>query len=167
MSKRFTLVVVGTLLGLTALVAGAQPVAAQAPDAQKRSLEGVWRVAAAPYFCATGLPVPGAAFEVLLTFHKGGTMSGWLQNSVISITRSPSHGLWQREKGWSEYSTRFIHLRYDLATGAFLGTQEALTHLVLGTSGNEFTAESTNSVFDKYGNLSGGGCAKMVGARFE
>lgn len=167
MTKRFTLAVVGTFLGLSALVAGIQPLAAQLPDAQERSLEGVWRVAVAPYFCASGVPVPGASFEALFTFHKGGTMSGWLQNSVISITRSPSHGLWQRESGWSEYSSRFIHLRYDLATGAFVGTQEALNHLVLGASGDEFTAEGTNAFFDKDGNLIGGGCAKMVGARFE
>jgi hypothetical protein len=167
MTKRCTLTVVGTFLGLSALVAGTQPVAAQDTDAQERSLEGVWRVSFAPYFCASGVPVPGAAFEALLTFHKGGTMSGWLQNSVISVTRSPSHGLWQRENGWSEYSSRFIHFRYNLATGAFVGTQEALTHLVLGASGDEFTAEGTNSFFDKDGNLLGGGCATLVGSRFE
>ena len=37
--------------------------------------------------------------------------------------RSPSHGVWQRDHGWQDYSFTFTHYRYD-ASGAFIGSQK-------------------------------------------
>ena len=91
------------------------------------------------------------------TFHKDGTLSAWFQNSTITTTRSPNHGLWRRDEGWSAYSFKFVHLRYNLATGLFIGRQEAAGTLVLGESGDEFTTDGSTALFDANGNATGGG----------
>jgi hypothetical protein len=132
-----------------------------------RSLEGVWLVKTTPRDCTTGTPFPAAAFEGLFTFHKGGTMSAWLQNNVITLTRSPSHGLWQAEHGWDEYSFRFVHLRYDIGSSMYVGRQEAEGWLVMGASGREFSTDSSLTVFDANGNQLLRGCGSAVGTRYE
>jgi hypothetical protein len=131
-----------------------------------RNVAGVWMVTLAPRNCITGIPIPGAAFEGLFTFHKDGTMSVWVQNAVIALTRSPSHGLWKRDQGWSEYSFGFVHLRYD-GSGFFAGKQVAEGTLVLSDDGNEFTSDSINTIFDVQGNPQGTGCGSAIGTRFE
>jgi len=167
MKKRFMQIIVGTFLGLLMLFGGTQLVSAQDGEGQER-LEGVWRVRLTPRNCVTGVPIPTAAAEALLTFHKGGTLSGWFQNSTITITRSPSHGIWQREQGWGDYSFKFVHLRFDLATGAFLASQVARGTLRLSESGNEFTTNSSTMSFDPHGVIIPGmGCSNAVGTRFE
>lgn len=150
------------------LVSAFSPVQVKAqPDAGvARRIEGVWMVTVSPRNCITGNPIPGAAFEGLFTFHKGGTMSAWLQNSLILVTRSPSHGLWQRDHGWSDYSFKFVHLRYDLS-GLYIGKQEAKGTLVLNENGDEFTTDSSTALFDVDGNPQGGGCASSVGKRYD
>ena len=157
--------------GIVALAVGlavSQAIAAaQAADAPERSIEGVWRVTVTPRNCVTGVPIPTAAFEALFTFHKGGTMSAWLQNSTITTTRSPNHGLWKRDEGWSAYSFKFVHLRYNLTTGVFIGTQEGAGTLVLGESGDEFTTDGSTASFDANGNPTGSSCSNSVGTRFK
>ncbi len=166
MKNRFMQIIVGTFLGLLMLFGGTQLVSAQDGEGQER-LEGVWRVRLTPRNCVTGVPIPTAAAEALLTFHKGGTLSAWFQNSTITITRSPSHGLWQPEHGRGDYSFKFVHLRYDLATGAYLGSQVARGTLRLSESGDQFTTNSQNQVFDVNGHLTITSCANSVGTRFE
>jgi len=172
MKKRFMQIIVGTFLGLAILIVGTQLVSAQDSEGKERkerkerSLEGVWRGTITPRNCVTGVPIPTAAFEALFTFHKGGTLSAWVQNSTITITRSPSHGLWQREQGWGDYSFKFVHLRYNLTTGAFIGRQESGGTLQLSASGDEFTTDAQTQVFDINGNLTITSCANSVGTRF-
>jgi len=167
MKNRFMQTTVGTFLALLMLFGGTQLVSAQDGEGQD-SLEGVWRVTITPRNCVTGVPIPTAAFEALLTFHKGGTLSAWFQNSTITITRSPSHGLWQRERGWGDYSFKFVHIRFDLATSAFLASQVARGTLRLSESGNEFTTNTSTTSFDVNGvSLPGMGCSNAVGTRFE
>ena len=127
------------------LLASQATVAAQDAGAPERSIEGVWLVTVTPRNCVTGIPIPTASFEALFTFHKGGTMSAWLQNSTITTTRSPNHGLWKREEGWSDYSFKVVHLRYNLTTGVFIGSQEGAGTLVLGESGDEFTTDGSTA----------------------
>ena len=142
-------------------------VAAQDAAAPERTIEGVWRVTVTPRNCVTGVPIPVAAFEALYTFHKDGTMSAWLQNATITTTRSPNHGLWKRENGWSDYSFKFVHLRYSLPTGVFIGRQEGGGTLVLGESGDEFTTDGSSAMFDATGNPTGTGCSNSAGTRFK
>ncbi len=166
MKNRFMQIIVGTFLGLLMLFGGTQLVSAQDGEGQD-SLEGVWRVRTTPRNCVTGVPIPTTPFEFLFTFHKGGTMSASLQNLTITITRSPGHGLWQREHGEGDYSFKFVHLRFDLATGAYLGSQVARATLRLSERGDEFTTDSQNQVFDVNGHLTITGCSNSVGTRFE
>ena len=165
MKNRFMQIIVGTFLGLLMLFGGTQLVSAQDGEG-KDSLEGVWRTVVTPRNCVTGVPIPTAAFAALFTFHKGGTLSGWFQNSTITITRSPSHGIWQREQGWGDYSFNFVHLRYNLTTGAFIGRQESGGTLELSASGDKFTTDSKTRGFDVNGNLTFTSCANSVGTRF-
>ena len=96
-----------------------------------------------------------------------GQLAAWLQNSTITTTRSPAHGLWQRENGWSDYSFKFVHLRYSLTTGVFIGSQEGAGTLVLGESGDEFTTDGSTALFDANGNPTGASCSNSVGTRFK
>lgn len=93
-------------------------------------------------------------------------MSVWVQNAVITVTRSPSQGLWQRDLGWRKYLFQFIHLRYD-SSGLYIGAQESAGTLALDKSRNEFTTDSATTLFDVNGNLQGMGCATAVGTRFD
>lgn len=164
MNHRTTLATAITMVLASAFSPG--KVNAQADAAVVRSVEGVWMVTTTPRNCITGNPIPGAAFEGLFTFHKDGTMSAWVQNSVITLTRSPSHGLWQRDLGWSNYSFAFVHLRYELS-GTYSGRQEARGTLELNASGDGFATDSTIAVFDVNGIRLGGGCANSVGTRLD
>ncbi len=166
MKNRFMQTTVGTFLALLMLFGGTQLVSAQDGEGQD-SLEGVWRVRLRPRNCVTGVPIPTAEAEALLTYHKGGTLSAWAQNSTITITRSPGHGLWQREHGGGDYSFKFVHLRYDLATGAYLGSQVARGTLRLSERGDQFTTDAQSQLFDVNGHLTITGCSNSVGTRFE
>ncbi len=167
MKNTFLKTTVGTFLALLMLFGGTQLVSAQDGEGQEDSLEGVWRVTITPRNCVTGVPIPTAAFATLFTFHKGGTLSVSLQNSTITITRSPGHGLWQREHGGGDYSFKFVHLRFDLATGAFLASQVARGTLRLSERGDQFTTDAQNQVFDVNGHLTITSCSNSVGTRFE
>ena len=136
-------------------------------DEPERTLDGVWKVRILPRNCTTGEPIPAGNNDGLFTFHKDGTMSVWAQNNTITLTRSPSHGLWKRDKGWREYSYKFIHLRYNLTTGAHIGSQVATATLVLGDTGDEFTTDSRVTIFDVNGNQVGNvSCSNAEGTRF-
>jgi len=138
---------------------------ADSSAAVERQLAGVWMVTTTPRDCISGNPFPQAAFEGLFTYHAGGTMTAWVQNATIAVTRSPSHGLWEQTSGWNHYSFEFVHLRYDLS-GTYIGRQVATGTLVLSESGDELTTSSSTSVFDVDGNRIGGGCASATGTRF-
>jgi len=167
MKNRFMQIIVGTFLGLLMLFGGTQLVSAQVGEVRER-IEGVWRVTITPRNCVTGVPIPTAAFAALFTFHKGGTLSVSLQNSTTTITRSPGHGLWQREDGGGGYSFKFVHLRFDVATGAFLASQVARGTLQYSERRDEFTTDSSTTSFDMNGvSIPGMGCSNAVGTRFE
>ena len=130
----------------------------------ERTIQGVWQTLVTPRNCQTGQPV-APTFHGLFTFNQGGTLSefGVVANRAL---RSPGHGLWQHEQGWSDYSLKFTFLRYD-ASGVFIGTQKVTATLELGASGDEFTTNGSVEVFDASGNLVGMGCATAAGTRFE
>jgi len=164
-NKKFTYIVTALVI---ALVISPAVVTAQNGDEPERSPVGVWQSRITPHNCATGVPIPNAAFESLFTFNSDGTMSAWVQGAVITVTRGPAHGLWRRDRGWNQYSFKFVHLRYSLTTGAFAGKSEAGGTLVLGESGDEFTTEGSQQLFDAAGNpLPGQGCSTSVATRFK
>jgi hypothetical protein len=136
--------------------------------APARTLAGVWIVKITPRNCATGEPIQTAAFEALYTFHADKTMSVSFRNNTLTLERTPAHGLWQRDLGWSDYSFKYVHIRRNVATGAFAGLQEGAGTLVLAESGDEFTTDGSSQGFDVNGNPMGtGGCSNSIGTRFK
>ena len=143
-------------------------VTAQGGQAPERSLEGVWLVTITPRNCATGDPIPTAAFEALYTFHKDSTMLVSFRNNSLTLERTAAHGLWRRDLGWNHYSFKFVHLRRNVSTGAFAGKQEGAGTLVLSDSGDEFTTDGSSTSFDANGNPVGtSGCSTSAGTRFQ
>lgn len=142
---------------------------AQGDAPRERSLVGAWRVALTPRNCVTGdaLPAPGAPYQGLYTFHRGGTVSEWLTNTIVLPTlRGPGHGVWRKTHGWQTYSYSIIFNRYD-TLGILTGTQRGQAELVLGESGNEYTATSSVQIFDADGNPLSRNCATIEGTRYE
>ena len=135
------------------MACGAPP----SPGPQDRSLVGVWLVQITPRNCATGDPIPTAAFEALYTFHEDKTMLVSLRNNTLTLERTAAHGLWRRDLGVSDYSFKFVHIRRNVATGAFAGYQEGAGTLVLADSGDEFTTDGSTAM----------GCSNSVGTRFK
>jgi hypothetical protein len=166
-NKTLTTIKYGILMIAVALSVSQAAANAQDDERPKNRLKGVWLVTVTPRNCITAVPIPTAAFEGLFTFHKDGTMSAWAQNATITTTRSPSHGLWRREHGGTDYAFKFVHLRYSPATGVFLGRQESSGVLELGENGDELTWDSSTVVFDTNGNPGVSSCANAVGVRFE
>ena len=74
------------------------------------------------------------------------------RNNTFVLERTAAHGLWRRDRGWSDYSFKFVHLRRNLTTGLFAGKQEGGGTLVLSESGDEFTTGGSTTVFDVNGN---------------
>lgn len=135
--------------------------------APERSLEGVWLVQITPRNCTTGDPIPTAAFESLFTFHRDGTMLVSFRNNTFVLERTAAHGLWRRDRGWSDYSLKFVHLRRNLTTGLFAGKQEGGGTLVLSESGDEFTTDGYSIVYSVDGIPGMPGCSNSVGTRFK
>jgi len=140
----------------------------------ERSITGVWRTVVTPRICQTGMPIPGVStIPGLFTFNQGGTMSEYGISTAQGQTpalRSPGHGTWQREEGFSSYTFKFIFYRYN-ASGVFLGTQKVTATLVLSSDffsvDSIINTTSTVEIFDANDNLIGTGCATAVGRRFE
>jgi len=129
------------------------------------TIVGAWRTVVTPVDCVTGgelaPPFPG-----LFTFHKGGTMSEYgIGPGQTPALRSPGHGVWQRESG-RNYSFTFTFYRYDTG-GIFLGTQKITATMEVGTSGADFTTDSTIEIFDANDNLIATLCGVAAGTRFE
>ena len=158
---KYGIIAIGIALALSQASVTAQDVG------KERSLEGVWMVTIMPRNCTTGNPIPTAVSRAIYTFHKDGTVAVWAQNSTITTTRSPSHGLWRSEFGWSDYSFKFVHLRYSGTTGAFLGKQEGQGTLVLSESGDEFTTDGSATVFDINDTPGTPGWSNSIGTRFK
>lgn len=173
MTKNSRTLIKGILLTIAAALISMQGAAnaQKNEDVPETLLTGVWRTITVPRNCSTGAPMPNAIFEGLMTFHGDGTISAWLQNSTITTTRSPIHGVWRRDTGWdfpgeTTYLTRVIHMRYNLSTGAFIGRQESQGSFVLNHSSDTFTSDSTTTVFDANGIPTGTSCANSSGTRF-
>ena len=160
MKKTIIVAVFGSVLGLAGLLAGVQPSSkVEAMESPDRSIEGTWLTVVTPVNCETGSPL-GQAFPGILSFNKGGTMSG-------TSTVAPSvFGVWSRSGGWENYTFAFTNLRYN-SSGAFVGSQIVRQTVTLGASGGTFASSGTVDTLDANGNKVGAGCANSTGVRFE
>jgi hypothetical protein len=175
LSKRTSLLAltIATATTLTVSLSGhelEERAVAQSPNAE-HSLIGAWLTRIRPRNCQTGeiLPVPPSLARAfgLFTVHQGGTASEYgIGPGQTPATRSPGHGVWQREPGWNHYSYAFTFTRYD-ATGLFVGSTRVRSVLVLDAGDDGFAANSAVEVLDADGNVTQTACTTVTGTRFE
>ena len=134
------------------------------PHAAKRTIVGAWSTAVTIVNCQTGQPVGAPTIAGLSSFHDGGTMSEF--GGSNPATRSPSHGVWQRERGWADHSFAFMFYRYD-SSGALIGSQKVSGELELAASGDVYTSKVDVEILDLNHNVIVTACAVSTGTRFE
>jgi hypothetical protein len=140
-----------------------QAATARAQDGgPERLLTGVWEVATTPRDCATGEPIPAAAFVGLYTFHGDGTMMSWYSSG----TPSTGHGLWKRERGWGSYSFKLARI-LRATTGGFSGKQEVGGTVTLSENGDGYASDEYMIVYDLNGVPGTPRCINSVGTRFR
>ncbi|MEP7214453.1 MAG: hypothetical protein ABI791_15355 [Acidobacteriota bacterium] len=124
-----------------------------------RTLVGTWQTVVTPRICATGAPLP-VTFPGILTFEQGGTMTG------TSTAVSSVYGVWERLRGYSEYSFASISQRYS-AAGVFLGNRRIDQNVTIDETGDTFTSEGTFVDTDQAGTPTASGCSSSTGVRFR
>ena len=173
--KRSAAAGVATVVLTGALAVGlAQNASAKAnpPDAEARTLEGTWWVqVTALTDCVSQVPL--MSFTALLTFAKGGTMTGTTTNSAFAIgQRSPDHGVWFRTAAHSYRASSVSLLLFGTApnfpaTPGFQAGSQRLSQAIDVTDPDHFTSDAVSEFFDVGGNKYREGCATAVGQRFE
>ena len=144
------------------------------PNAETRTLEGTWWVqVTALTDCVSHVPL--MSFTALLTFAKGGTMTGTTTaNSAFAIgQRSPDHGVWFRSRAAHTYKASSVALLLFgtapnfPATPGFQAGSQRLSQDIDVTDPDHFTSDAVSESFDVGGNKYREGCATAVGQRFE
>lgn len=83
----------------------ADPLAAASQRGDNSEIEGTWRVTVTQKVCATGVPI-GLPFHSLLTFARGGTMTGTTANATFQPgQRSGDYGVWSPAPGHNYSAT--------------------------------------------------------------
>jgi len=164
-------------VALTGVLAGGLVQRASAktdsPNAETRTLEGTWWVqVTALTDCVSQVPL--MSFTALLTFAKGGTMTGTTANPAFAIgQRSPDHGVWFRSRAAHGYRASSVALLLFgtspnfPATPGFQAGSQRLSQAIDVTDPDHFTSEAVSEFFDVGGNKYWEGCATAVGQRFE
>lgn len=164
------LTLAGVLFLSTGRSAGAQMV--QSPEARAadntRRIEGTWRVTVTQIVCATGAPI-GLPFQSLLTFARGGTLSGTTASTSFQPgQRSSDFGVWSQTGGhdYSAVSEAFIIFSAGFFTQ---GSQIISQSIRLTNGGNGFDDVASVQFYDVNGNplLPAPGCATAVGQRLQ
>jgi hypothetical protein len=173
------------LLTLTAMLLGAFGGAASAQSkesASKHSPVGPWAIQVTLRDCATGAAL-GPAFNSLVTFHRGGTLSESAGGTTFAPgQRSTGHGTWTRI-GDDTYLQRFVAMLlfpttpnlpavpgFNPAlpvTPGFLAGSATVTHTFVLTDADHATSSGTNEFFRADGAQYRSGCSTAVAHRFE
>jgi hypothetical protein len=173
-AKRFTdnlasvLVLVGALLLGSGRTDGAQ-LEQQSPAghaADKIGIEGTWRVTVTQQVCETRAPL-GLPFQALLTFARGGTLSGTTASAAFQPgQRSGDFGSWTQTGGhnYSALDESFILF----SAGAFTQGRQTIKHSISLTP-EGFTDVASVQFYDLDGLplLTTPGCATAVGQRVQ
>jgi len=135
--------------------------------AAEETIVGAWTTVVTLVNCQTGQPVGAPPIIGLSTFNLGGTMSEWgIGPGSSPAQRSPSHGVWQRDHGWQDYSFTFVFYRYD-SSGAFIGSQKVAADAILAASGESYESIAEIEILDVSNNVVATACASSVGTRFQ
>jgi hypothetical protein len=170
MSIRFLVVVPKyvTLAALALVFALGFPasLAAQS-EAAATGMVGTWRVQVSVINCSTGQTV-GPRFSSLLTFGRGGTLSGTTRNPAFQPgQRTSDFGFW-RQTGSNTYSAdseAFLLFTSSAPPVFQAGTQRIVQSITL--SGDSFDSVAITRFYDTAGTLLTSGCARAIATRYE
>ena len=167
--------VTSIILAAVLAVGPAQDASAKAnpPNAEPRTLEGTWWVqVTALTDCVSHVPL--TSFTALLTFARGGTMTGTTTNPAFAIgQRSPDHGVWFRNHAAHTYSASSVALLLFgtapnfPATPGFQAGFHRLSQTIDVTDPDHFSSDAVSEFFDVGGQKYREGCATAVGQRFD
>jgi hypothetical protein len=159
-------------VALAGALALGQDVRAQSAAAGEPTLEGTWWVQVSLLTdCVSRRPL--MSFAALLTFAKGGTMTGATTNASFAVgQRSGDHGIWSRSSGHS-YTASSAALvlfasppNFPVSPGFAAGSQR-LDQAIELTDADDFTSDATTTFFDVNGVEYRSGCATALGRRFQ
>ena len=142
-------------------------VAANAQSTQSANgLSGTWRVQVQLQNCATGAPL-GPAFQSLLGFNDGGTMSGTTSNPGFAPgQRSSDFGVWSYQGNQTYSAASEAYILFNSSPGPFQrGTQRIVQSIAV--NGDTFTAVASVQFFDASHVQYLAACAVATGTRFE
>jgi hypothetical protein len=143
------------MLAFTFVVAASTMAAAQSENSGK-GLTGTWRVTVQLQICATGVPL-GPPFSSMLSFNRGGTMSGTTTNPVFAAgQRSADLGVWEHQgrHTYTAVSEAFINFPAGMFQAGTQGISQALS-----VEGNTFLSKCAGAV------LQHERCTSSVGMR--
>jgi hypothetical protein len=143
-------------------------ISAVRPQGDNSGIEGTWRVTVTQKVCATGVQI-GLPFESLLTFTRGGTMTGTTANAAfLPGQRSGDYGVWSPATGHGFSAAEEAFVLFS--GGPFTQGSQVISHSIsLTNGGNGFNDVASVQFYDVNGNplLPAPGCATAVGQRLR
>jgi hypothetical protein len=149
-----------------AMAASASPATAQS-ESSTSGLQGTWRVQVNLINCSNGQSI-GPAFSSLLTFARGGTLTGTTRNSGFQPgQRTGDFGTWKYVGGdtYSADSEAFILFTSTAPPVFQSGTQRISQSIVLNR--DTFESVAITRFYDTNRNLLSSGCAHAIATRFQ
>jgi len=144
------------------------PEALAAASERIEEIAGTWRVTVTQKVCASGVQI-GLPFHSLLTFARGGTMTGTTANSAfLPGQRSGDYGVWTPATGPGYRATEEAFILFS--AGQFTEGWQVISHSIsLTNGGNGFNDVASVQFYDVNGNplLPSPGCATAVGQRLD
>jgi hypothetical protein len=140
----------------------------QAQEAS-HTLVGTWHVTVTTYNCSTG--VQGPAFQSLLAFDRGGTMSGTTSNPIFQPgQRTPDFGIWHRVSPHTYTAVSDAYILFGTApTATTPGVPKSTQRLTqaISVNGDGFVSEASVQFVDLSNNVLASLCAHAKGERFK
>ncbi|MBS0327811.1 MAG: hypothetical protein JSS46_14875 [Proteobacteria bacterium] len=129
------------------------------------SLQGSWEVTITPQDCITGDPFPAFAFNSLMTFHAGGTMTETTANPTFQPgQRSLGAGYWLRS-GRREYDAVF-QAYIQFTGGNYTRGHQRVEQAIAMQDDDHWTAALAIAFVDPMGGTTRPpGCASVVASR--
>lgn len=138
--------------------------AQSAESGSSRGLSGTWRVQVALQNCATHVQM-GPPFVSMLSFHRGGTLSGTTANPAFAPgQRTSDYGIWSSLEDGNYTAASEAYILFP--AGPFVaGTQRIVQ--AISVNGDRFTSTATVQFMDVNHVQVLGACAVATGTRFN
>jgi hypothetical protein len=168
LSTLASVIVIGALaMALPAVVT------AQAERGRHRTLEGTWWVNVTILNdCVARKPV--LSFPALLTFARGGTLTGTTTNPAFAVgQRTTDHGAWTWDGSAHKYKASTVALLLFTsnpnppANPGFQAGSQTIDQAIHVTDQDHFTSDAVTKFFDTTGLKYRESCATAAGQRFE